>query len=223
MLITYIVDMNKNPFRNYFLLIIAIICSCGCNSSSEQSLPHIDLNTYEYSDSIKNIKITLNLPHDNIISPSEKKEFLKAVFKKEINNIDSILSITLSEHKNSSTDVNILYVDEKVISAKFTIRNWTYGGDTLTENSYISYLREPKAKLTLESIVNSPAEIDILTNMINQEDNSDIFLSPDVNISILGDSLSFHYNKLSPNGLKVSFDIDDIMDKFQKFKTTYND
>lgn len=206
-----------------FVLIIAITCACRDNSTGENSLPPIKLQEEEYSDSVKNLNLSLNFPTNDLINKSEKNDFLKVVFNQNTNNLDSLIYFAFNYHKNMATDITILYLDNVVISAKCVTQNWIDGGDTLVTNSYISYLRKNKTKLTLSNIIKSPNEIDLLTGMINRKYHNDIFLSPDVDIAILGDSLSFYYNKSHQKNFSVSLHISDMIDKFEKFKTIYNE
>ena len=204
-------------------LFAIIISACGSNSSEYKDLPPIKLLNNTYIDSTSQLTISLNVPSSDILNDIEKKDFLEATFNNQINNIDSILNSILANHKNMSIDISILYINDLVISAKYVTKNWINEGDTLNSNYYISYLRKSKTRLSLNDIATTSTEIDMLSEMINQKANNEVYLSPDVDITILGDSLSFHYDNIYQKELKVALAINDIKKRFKNFKAIYNE
>ena len=205
------------------VLIIIILYACGNNSTKSIDLPQITLKSKTYLDTTKQVSIKLNLPSDHLLDNTEKKDFLNVVFDKKFNNVDSLIEIAFRSYRNMSVEVNVLYINDKVISAKFITKNWIEGGDTLINNNYISYLRNLKKKITISDIIKTPSEVDLLTEKINSNSKGDVCLSPDVDITILGNQLVFHYDRLYQRELNVSLPFDEILDEFNKFKSIYNE
>lgn len=205
------------------VLIIIILYACGNNSTKSIDLPQITLKSKTYLDTTKQVSIKLNLPSDHLLDNIEKKDFLNVVFDKKFNNVDSLIEIAFRSYRNMSVEVNVLYINDKVISAKFITKNWIEGGDTLINNNYISYLRNLKKKITISDIIKTPSEVDLLTEKINSNSKGDVCLSPDVDITILGNQLVFHYDRLYQRELNVSLPLDEILDEFNKFKSIYNE
>ena len=205
------------------VLIIIILYACGNNSTKSIDLPQITLKSKTYLDTTKQVSIKLNLPSDHLLDNTEKKDFLNVVFDKKFNNVDSLIEIAFRSYRNMSVEVNVLYINDKVISAKFITKNWIEGGDTLVNNNYISYLRNLKKKLTIRDIINTHSEVDQLAEKINRNTKGDVFLSPDVDITVLGNHIVFHYDRLYQRELNVSLPFDEILDEFNKFKSIYNE
>lgn len=205
------------------VLIIIILYACGNNSTKSIDLPQITLKSKTYLDTTKQVSIKLNLPSDHLLDNTEKKDFLNVVFDKKFNNVDSLIEIAFRSYRNMSVEVNVLYINDKVISAKFITKNWIEGGDTLVNNNYISYLRNLKKKLTIRDIINTHSEVDQLAEKINRNTKGDVFLSPDVDITVLGNHIVFHYDRLYQRELNVSLPLDEILEEFNKFKLIYNE
>lgn len=205
------------------VLIIIILYACGNNSTKSIDLPQITLKSKTYLDTTKQVSIKLNLPSDHLLDNTEKKDFLNVVFNEKFDNADSLIEIAFKNYRNMSAEVKVLYINDKVISAKFITKNWIEGGDTLVNNNYISYLRNLKKKLTIRDIINTHSEVDQLAEKINSNSKGDVCLSPDVDITILGNQLVFHYDRLYQRELNVSLPFDEILDEFNKFKSIYNE
>ena len=205
------------------VLIIIILYACGNNSTKSIDLPQITLKSKTYLDTTKQVSIKLNLPSDHLLDNTEKKDFLNVVFDKKFNNVDSLIEIAFRSYRNMSVEVNVLYINDKVISAKFITKNWIEGGDTLVNNNYISYLRNLKKKLTIRDIINTNSEVDQLAEKINRNTKGDVYLSPDVDITVLGNHIVFHYDRLYQRELNVSLPLDEILEEFNKFKLIYNE
>ena len=205
------------------VLIIIILNACGNSSTKSIDLPQIALKSKTYLDTTKQVSIKLNLPSDHLLDNTEKKDFLNVVFDKKFNNVDSLIEIAFRSYRNMSVEVNVLYINDKVISAKFITKNWIEGGDTLVNNNYISYLRNLKKKLTIRDIINTHSEVDQLAEKINRNTKGDVFLSPDVDITVLGNHIVFHYDRLYQRELNVSLPLDEILEEFNKFKLIYNE
>lgn len=205
------------------VLIIIILYACGNNSTKSIDLPQITLKSKTYHDTTKQVSIKLNLPSDNLLNSTEKRDFLNVVFNEKFDNADSLIEIAFKNYRNMSAEVRVLYINDKVISAKFITKNWIEGGDTLVNNNYISYLRNLKKKLTIRDIINTHSEVDQLAEKINRNTKGDVYLSPDVDITVLGNQLVFHYDRLYQRELNVSLPLDEILDEFNKFKSIYNE
>ena len=80
-----------------------------------------------------------------------------------------------------------------------------------------------KKKLTIRDIINTHSEVDQLAEKINRNTKGDVFLSPDVDITVLGNHIVFHYDRLYQRELNVSLPFDEILDEFNKFKSIYNE
>ena len=160
------------------VLIIIILYACGNNSTKSIDLPQITLKSKTYLDTTKQVSIKLNLPSDHLLDNTEKKDFLNVVFNEKFDNADSLIEIAFKNYRNMSAEVRVLYINDKVISAKFITKNWIEGGDTLVNNNYISYLRNLKKKLTIRDIINTHSEVDQLAEKINSNSKGDVCLSP---------------------------------------------
>lgn len=205
------------------VLIIIILYACGNNSTKNIDLPQITLKSKAYLDTTKQVSIKFNLPSDNLLNRTEKRDFLNVVFNKKFDNADSLIELAFKNNRNMSVEVTVLYINDKVISAKFITKNWIEGGDTLVNNNYISYLRNLKKELTISDIINTRSEVDQLTEKINLNTKGDVYLSPDVDITICGNHIVFHYDRLYQRELSVSFPVDEILEEFNKFKSIYNE
>ncbi len=205
------------------VLIIIILYACGNNSTKNIDLPQITLKSKAYLDTTKQVSIKFNLPSDNLLNRTEKRDFLNVVFNKKFDNADSLIELAFKNNRNMSAEVTVLYINDKVISAKFITKNWIEGGDTLVNNNYISYLRNLKKELTISDIINTRSEVDQLTEKINLNTKGDVYLSPDVDITIFGNHIVFHYDRLYQRELSVSFPVDEILEEFNKFKSIYNE
>lgn len=205
------------------VLIIIILYACGNNSTKNIDLPQITLKSKAYLDTTKQVSIKFNLPSDNLLNRTEKRDFLNVVFNKKFDNADSLIELAFKNNRNMSAEVTVLYINDKVISAKFITKNWIEGGDTLVNNNYISYLRNLKKELTISDIINTRSEVDQLTEKINLNTKGEVYLSPDVDITICGNHIVFHYDRLYQRELSVSFPVDEILEEFNKFKSIYNE
>ncbi len=215
--------MRKIGVFFYVVLLITILTACGNSYTNNVDLPQITLNRETYYDAIKHVSIELNLPSDNLLNSTEKKDFLNVLFGKKFNNVDSLIEIAFKNYRNMLIEVKVLYINDKVISAKYITKNWIEGGDTLINNNYISYIRNLKKKLTMSEIIETHSEVDLLTEKINRKSKGDVSLSPDVDITILGNHMVFHYDRLYQRELNVSLPLDEILDEFNNFKSIYNE
>ena len=85
-------------------------------------------------------------------------------------------------------------------------------------------MRQSKTRLMLDDIVSTANDVDELMNMINDKsENKSEHFSPDVDVTILGENLVFHYDRHKQQPIDVSLPIKDVVDKFNKFKRIYNE
>ena len=207
-------------------LILVILICVACNDSSKQQykLPQLALQNEEYFDSINNLKLSLMLPKETLIDSVEKRHLVEVAYFNTKSKDNSLLEVALSDYINSKTTLEVLYITPNIISAKVETNNWVEGGDTLSTFSYLTYMRQSKTRLMLDDIVSTANDVDELMNMINDKsENKSEHFSPDVDVTILGENLVFHYDRHKQQPIDVSLPIKDVVDKFNKFKRIYNE
>ena len=207
-------------------LILVILICVACNDSSKQrhKLPHISLQNETYIDSLNNLEFSLLLPKDYVIDSIEKRHLVEVAYSNFDSCCVSLLDVALNNYINSKTILEVLYITPNFISAKVKTNNWVEGGDTLSSYSYLTYMRGTKSKLMLDNIISTADDIEELMEMIkeNSDDKSEYF-SPDVDITVLGEYLVFHYDRHKQQSIEVSVPINEVINKFDKFKKIYNE
>ena len=212
--------------RLIFKIILLVLICVACEKSSKQQykLPQLALQNEEYFDSINNLKLSLMLPKETLIDSVEKRHLVEVAYFNTKSKDNSLLEVALSDYINSKTTLEVLYITPNIISAKVETNNWVEGGDTLSTFSYLTYMRQSKTRLMLDDIVSTANDVDELMNMINDKlENKSEHFSPDVDVTILGENLVFHYNRHKQQPIDVSLPIKDVVDKFNKFKRIYNE
>ena len=203
------------------LSVLVFVCMLSCShiSDTDSMLRQSDLNHEVYSDSINNIEVNLYLP---VISNELKLKILEIIYEDSIETYNSILKHICKDRKNFKSNVVALYENEKALTLRINDLYWTKDGDTLRETSHITYLKHYNRKFSLNDIISNNEEIDLLTTMLNGKGQSILF-SPDVDVTISGDSIMFHYEKVKQEKLHIALSLDDIDKHFHKFKTIYNE
>lgn len=212
--------------RLIFKIILLVLICVACEKSSKQQykLPQLALQNEEYFDSINNLKLSLMLPKEMLIDSVEKRHLVEVAYFNTKSKDNSLLEVALSDYINSKTTLEVLYITPNIISAKVETNNWVEGGDTLSTFSYLTYMRQSKTRLMLDDIVSTANDVDELMNMINDKsENKSEHFSPDVDVTILGENLVFHYDRHKQQPIDVSLPIKDVVDKFNKFKRIYNE
>ena len=212
--------------RLIFKIILLVLICVACEKSSKQQykLPQLALQNEEYFDSINNLKLSLMLPKETLIDSVEKRHLVEVAYFNTESKDNSLLEVALSDYINSKTTLEVLYITPNIISAKVETNNWVEGGDTLSTFSYLTYMRQSKTRLMLDDIVSTANDVDELMNMINDKsENKSEHFSPDVDVTILGENLVFHYDRHKQQPIDVSLPIKDVVDKFNKFKRIYNE
>ncbi len=202
-----------------YVLVLACILSCSHVSESESTLRQSDLNHEVYADSVNNIELNLYLP---VISSELKLKILEIIYEDSIESYDSALKHIYKDYKNFKSNIVALYDNEKVLTLRIVDLYWTDEGDTLQETSHITYLKRYNRKFSLNDIISNSEEMDCLTTMLNGKGHSILF-SPDVDVTILGDSIIFHYDKVKQEKLHIALSLDDLDKQFHKLKTIYNE
>lgn len=206
------------------LLCVSAICiSCSQQSSCNNALPQIELHDITFNDSTTNVTLTSSLPDTSLFNKGEQLMFANIVTGTQAKNLNNVFDSVKMNHRNMNIQCKMLYIDSHVASAQINIGNWINQGDTLRTIYHLTYLRLPKTKLTLQQIAQTLAEVDTLTKWINQKANYSTKLSPDVDITILNDSVVFHYDRFVKNQLRVSLPLHKLKDKFENLKTIYNE
>lgn len=206
------------------MLLVLICVACEKSSKQQYKLPQLALQNEEYFDSINNLKLSLMLPKETLIDSVEKRHLVEVAYFNTESKDNSLLEVALSDYINSKTTLEVLYITPNIISAKVETNNWVEGGDTLSTFSYITYMRGTKSKLMLDNIISTADDIEELMEMIkeNSDDKSEYF-SPDVDITVLGECLVFHYDRHKQQSIEVSVPINEVINKFDKFKKIYNE
>lgn len=202
-----------------YVLVFACMLSCSQISSTESALRQSDLNHEIYADTINNVELNLYLPP---ISNELKLKILEIICEDSIESNDSIIKHIYKDYKNFKSNVVALYDNDKVLTLRINDLYWTDDGDTMHETSYKTYLKRFNREFSLNDIISSNEEIDLLTTMLNRKGHSILF-SPDVDVTISGDSILFHYDKVKQKKLYIAFSVDEIDKNFHKFKTIYNE
>lgn len=203
------------------LSVLVLVCMLSCShiSDTDSMLRQSGLNHEVYTDSINNIEVNLYLP---VISNELKLKILEIIYEDSIETYNSILQHIYKDRKNFKSNVVALYDNEKALTLRINDLCWTEDGDTLRETSHITYLKRFNRKFLLNDIVSSNEELDSLTEMLNNKAYG-VFFSPDVDVTILGDSVIFHYNKIKQEEFQIALSVNEIDKKFRKFKTIYNE
>ena len=202
-----------------YVLVLVCMLSCSQKSGVEPILRQSDLIHEVYADSINNVELNLYLPP---VSNELKVEIIEILCDDSIESKDLILKHIYKDYKNFKSNVVALYNNDKVLTLRINDLCWTEDGDTMYETSYITYLKRFNKKFSLNDIISSNEEIDILTTMLNGKGQSILF-SPDVDVTILADSILFYYDKVRQENLYVALSVDEIEKEFHKFKTLYNE
>lgn len=206
------------------LLCVSAICiSCSQQSSCNNALPQIELHDITFNDSTTNVTLTFSLPDTSLFNKGEQLMFANIVTGTQAKNLNDVFDSVKMNQRNMNIQCKMLYIDNHVASAQINIRNWINQGDTLRTIYHLTYLRLLKTKLTLQQIAPEPAEVDSLTEWINQKASHSTKLSPDVDITILNDSVVFHYDRYVKSQLRVSLPLHKLKDKFGNLKTIYNE
>lgn len=203
--------------------VFAICFSCGRQSSCNKQLPAIKLHDLHFYDTINNVTLTFSLPDTSLFSEDEQLKFANIATGKRTNNLSAIFDSVKYNHRNMNIRCKMLYIDNHVASAQIDVENWVDSGDTLHSISHFTYLRLSKTKLTLQQIAQTPYDVDILTEWINLKTDHSTKLSPDVDITILNDSVVFHYDRFTNKRLQISLPLQELKDEFENLKTIYNE
>lgn len=203
--------------------IFAICFSCGRQSSCNNQLPAIKLHDCSFNDTINNVTLTFSLPDTSLFSENEQLKLANIVTGTQAKNLNEVFDSVKMNHRNMNIQCKMLYIDHHVASVQIDVENWIDRGDSLRTIYHLTYLRLSKTKLTLQQIAQTPTEVDSLTEWINQKTNHSAKLSPDVDITILNDSVVFHYDRFVNNQLRVSLPLHKFKDKFENLKTIYNE
>ena len=206
------------------MLLVLICVACEKSSKQQYKLPQLALQNEEYFDSINNLKLSLMLPKETLIDSVEKRHLVEVAYFNTESKDNSLLEVALSDYINCKTTLEVLYITPNIISAKVETNNWVEGGDTLSTFSYLTYMRQSKTRLMLDDIVSTAKDVDELMNMItDKSENKSEHFSPDVDVTILGENLVFHYDRHKQQPIDVSLPIKDVVDKFNKLKRIYNE
>ena len=219
--------MNKKRNVNNLLVIKYIICaflvicvfSCAKTSMSELLLSQDDLKEEIYYDSIKNIELKLLLPKNMMLE--DRKELLSVIYGGDTIAENDMLIGKLFKYKNDCKSELIALCDnEQYVTMNVIDLSWIEGGDTLKTTSNLTYLKRLGKLLSVNDIVSNAEELDSLAKMLKDKHEAEL-LSPEVDVTLLGDSVFFHYNKIKHKEFSISFPIDEFINRFQKLKTIY--
>lgn len=203
--------------------IFAICFSCGQQSSCNNQLPLIELHDLTFNDTINNTTLSFSLPDTSLFGEDEQLKFANIVTGKQAKNLNDIFDSVKVNHRNMNIRCKMLYIDNQVASAQIDVENWIDSGDTLHTISHFTYLRLSKTKLTLQQIAQTPYDVDLLTEWINLKSDHSTKLSPDVDITILNDSVVFHYDRFTNKRLRISLPLQEVKNEFENLKTIYNE
>ena len=216
--------MKKSRLITVITGIITIFyVSCDKQTSCNHNLSPIELHDISFYDSTTNVTLSFSLPDTSLFNTEDQLCFANIVTGKQANDISALFESVKAHQRNMNIKCKMIYIDPQVATAQIDVTNWIESGDTLQTTSYISYLRLSKSKLSLQQIAQTPAEIDSLTEWINQKANQSTKISPDVDITILYDSVVFHYDRHVNQRLWVSLPLHKLKKEFKNLKTIYNE